>query len=199
MKMRATTAHELIGYAKRLKPYFLTSIAIFACGVVLGIVAVNYHAGLAQRLEQMLIGFVDNFRGLSTPQLAAAIFLNNTAKSAAAIILGTLVGILPVVFLLINGVALGAIVYISLGTRGIWQSTMTILPHGILELPAVLLATSIGLLLGGRAIKRLAGKSAVSLREELVQAGKFFCAVIVPVLLVAALVEAYLTPIIAKL
>ena len=54
-------------------------------------------------------------------------------------------------------------------------------------------------MLGSRAIKRLAGKSAVSLREELVQAGKFFCAVIVPVLLVAALVEAYLTPIIAKL
>jgi stage II sporulation protein M len=131
--------------------------------------------------------------------LAAAIFLNNTAKSAAAIILGTLVGILPVVFLLINGVALGAIVYISLGTRGVWHSTMTILPHGILELPAVLLATSIGLMLGSRVIKRLTGKSAVSLREELAQAGKFFCAVIVPVLLIAALVEAYLTPIIAKL
>jgi stage II sporulation protein M len=197
--MRFTTALELIGYSKRLKPYFLTSIAIFVCGVVLGIIAVNYHAGLALRLQQMLIGFVDNFRGLSRPQLAAAIFLNNTVKSAAAIILGTLVGILPVVFLLINGVALGAIMYISLGTRGIWQSTMTILPHGILELPAVLLATSIGLMLGSRAIKRLAGKSVVSLREELAQAGKFFCAVIVPVLLVAALVKAYLTPLIAKL
>jgi stage II sporulation protein M len=197
--MRCETTQDLIRYSRRIRPYFLMSVAIFAVGVVLGIIAVNYHAGLAKRLEQTLVGFVDNFRGLSKPQLAAAIFVNNTVKSAAAIILGLLVGILPVFFLLANGVALGAIVYISLGTRGIWQSTMTIIPHGILELPAVLLATSIGLMLGSYAIKRLTSKTDVTLRDELVGAIKFFCAVIVPVLFVAALVEAYLTPVIAML
>ena len=199
MQMHGRFTQEMLRYSRRLKPYFVMSVAIFVIGAILGVLAVNYHDGLAKRLEQMLVGFIDNFRGLSKPKLVAAIFFNNTVKSAAAIILGTLVGIVPVFFLLINGVALGAIVYISLGTRGIWHSTMAIIPHGIVELPAVLLATSMGLLLGGIVLKRLTRKAQSSWRAEVGQAARFFCAVIVPLLLIAALVEVYLTPIIARL
>ena len=197
--MHGTIAQELTRYSRRLRPYFVISVALFAAGIVLGVVAVTYHTGMAHRLEQSLKGFVEIFRSLSTVQLAGTIFLNNTVKSAAAILLGVFLGVLPVIFLLINGAALGAVVYLSIGTRGVWQSTMTILPHGILELPAVLCATSIGLMLGSYAIKRLTGKAHGTLSGEITQAVKFFCAVIVPLLLVAALVEAYLTPLIAKL
>ena len=73
--MYGTIAQELTHYSKRLKPYFAISIAIFAVAAVLGAVAVTYHAGLAKRLEQTLVGFVDNFRGLSGDRIFKPPFL----------------------------------------------------------------------------------------------------------------------------
>lgn len=189
----------LSAYFKRLRPYFVGSVALFGAGALVGALLVNLHSGLANQLEKSVMGFAGMFRGLSKLQLAGAIFLNNSVKSAMAIFLGTLLGILPVIFLLINGAALGAIVYVSLGSRGVWLSTMAILPHGIIELPAVLLATSIGLLLGGQVLKRLARRPLPPLRNELASAARFLFKVIVPMLLIAALIEAYLTPVLAKL
>ncbi|MBM4263567.1 MAG: stage II sporulation protein M [Deltaproteobacteria bacterium] len=190
---------SLLDYTKRLRPYFVWSVLLFGLGALAGVLLVNLHAGLAGQLEKSLMGFAGMFRGLSKLQLAGAIFLNNSVKSAMAIFLGTLLGILPVVFLLVNGAALGAIVSVSLGSRGIWQSTMAILPHGVIELPAVFLATSIGLLLGSHLFKRLLRRQPKPLRQELAHASRFLFWVIVPLLLIAALIEAYLTPVLAKL
>lgn len=189
----------ITGYCRRLRPYFIWSVALFALGALTGVALVNLHSGLASQLEKSLMGFAGIFRGLSKWQLAGAIFLNNSIKSAAAIFLGALLGLVPVIFLVINGVALGAIVTVSLGSRGVWQSAMAIVPHGVIELPAVLLATSIGLLLGGHVLKRLARRPLPPLTEELALASRFLFRVIVPLLLLAALIEAYLTPVLAKL
>lgn len=190
---------SLTSYAKRLRPYFVWSVVLFGLGAMAGMVLVNLHSGLASQLEKSLMGFAGMFRGLSKWQLAGAIFLNNSIKSAAAIFLGALLGVLPVIFLVINGVALGAIVTVSLGSRGVWQSAMAIVPHGIVELPAVFLATSIGLLLGGHVFKRLLRRPQPPLREELAAASRCLFRVIVPLLALAALIEAYLTPVLAKL
>lgn len=190
---------SLTNYAKRLRPYFFWSVVLFGMGAIAGMILVNRHSGLASQLEKSLMGFAGMFRGLSKLQLAGAIFLNNSIKSAAAIFLGTLLGVLPVIFLVINGVALGAIVTVSLGSRGVWQSTMAILPHGVIELPAVLLATSIGLLLGGHVLRRLLRRPQAPLRAELAAAARCLFRIIVPLLALAALIEAYLTPVLAKL
>lgn len=197
--MAEETRESLTSYLKRLRPYFVWSFVLFGLGALAGVLLVNLHSGLATQLEKSLMGFAGMFRGLPKWQLAGAIFLNNSIKSAAAIFLGTLLGLLPVVFLVVNGAALGAIVSVSLGARGVWQSTMAILPHGIIELPAVLLATSIGLLLGSHVVRRLLRRQQPPLRAEFALASRFLFKVIVPLLLAAALIEAYLTPVLARL
>jgi stage II sporulation protein M len=69
-----------------------------------------------------------------------------------------------------------------------------LLPHGILELPAVFLGTSIGLSIGYHGVRRLAGNFEIHSGAEMVQGLRYFFTVIIPLLIAAALVEAFITP-----
>ena len=184
---------ERRAYLKRLYPYLKTSLVIFGSGIVIGLMSVTHFPDLAGRFESSVVGFVKMFRGLSRFELAAAIFLNNALKTLFGILLGSLFGIIPVVFLLANGIALGVVFSLSVQSRGPWLSLLSILPHGILELPAVFLGTSIGLMVGSHVVKRLFGTAETTLGVELGRGLRFFCTVILPLLLIAALVEAFLT------
>jgi stage II sporulation protein M len=130
---------------------------------------------------------------LPKPQLAAAIFLNNSIKTLAAILLGLAIGVVPALFLIINGVVLGVVFFLSSYSRGLWPSLLSILPHGILELTAVFLGTAIGLLLGNIVLKRMLRKSDAKIRPALIRGLRFYAIVIVPMLLVAAMIEAFIT------
>jgi len=191
--MIAMPAEERRAYLKRLYPYLKTSLVIFGSGIVIGLMAVSHFPLLAQHFESSVVGFVKNFRGLSKLELAAAIFLNNTLKTVLAILLGSLFGIIPAVFLLGNGIALGVIFSLSGRTRGLWLSLLSIVPHGLLELPAVFLGTSIGLMVGSRVMKQFFRPPETTIGSELVQGLRFFITVILPLLFIAALVEAFLT------
>lgn len=187
------SAEERRIYFGRLKPYLMTSLALFGNGIIIGLVIVHRHPSLAGYFEDTLANFVKMFTGMSRIQLAAAIFLNNALKTLIAILLGSLVGLVPMIFLLANGVALGIAWTLSSGARGPWLSLLSLLPHGILELPAVFLGTSIGLMIGLAAFKRLTRRSETTLGSELALALRYFCSVIVPLLFAAALVEAFIT------
>ena len=172
---------------------------LLAVGILIGITAIFYYPDFAHELEDSLSGFAKHFRGLSKLQLAGAIFLNNALKTLVVILLGTLLGVMAMVFLVVNGAAIGIAIYLSTQSRGLWTSLLAVLPHGILELPAVLLGSSIGLMLGAHSIKQIFRTTETTLRSELGRALKFFFAVIVPLLMLAALVEAFVTSVVARL
>jgi len=186
-------AAERRAYLGRLKPYLTISLVLFGIGIVIGLVIMQRDPSLADYFEDTLASFVKRFSGMSRIQLAAAIFLNNTVKTLFAILFGALLGVIPAIFLLANGVALGVAWTLSSNARGPWLSLLSLLPHGVLELPAVFLGTSIGLMIGITAFKRLAGRGEAMVAAELAQALRYFCTVIVPLLVAAALVEAFIT------
>lgn len=180
-------------YAAQLMPYLARSAALFLIGIAGGLFIVRQAPELADQFIRNLAAFVKGFAGMPPWQLAIAIFLNNSVKTLIAILAGTLLGIVPTVFLMANGAALGVAFSLSVHTRGLWTSLASIAPHGVIELPAVFLGTSIGLYLGAHALRKLRKQSKRSLAQEIVYGLKFFCAVIVPLLLLAALVEAFVT------
>jgi stage II sporulation protein M len=184
---------ERRAYLIRLGPYLAASVLLFGAGTVVGLMAVYYFPDLGDYFKETIAAFVKTFAGLPRLQLAGAIFVNNAAKTLLAILLGALLGIVPGFFLLANGVALGIAWSLSASARGAWLSLLSLLPHGVLELPAVFLGTSIGMLIGVEALKQLTGKSEAHIGAELASGLRFFCTVIVPLLFVAALVEAFIT------
>lgn len=180
-------------YRRRLVPYLIGSLALFLLGFGAGLLIVYRVPERADQLIENLAAFVQTFAGMPPWRLAIAIFLNNSIKTLTAILLGTLLGIMPVAFLLANGAALGVALTRSIQNRGLMDSLASIAPHGVIELPAVFLGTSIGLLLGMQSIERLRGRSEISIGTEVFAGLRYFSTVILPLLLLAALVEAFIT------
>ena len=184
---------ELRIYCARLRPFLITSLVMFGVGAIIGLMIVDRFPELSGSFEESLKAFVTGFHGLPKTKLAAAIFLNNSIKTLIVILFGALVGVIPAVFLVVNGAALGVVMALSAHSRGLWVSLLSVAPHGVLELPAVFLGTAIGLMIGMGVLRRIFGKPAVGLRTELGRAVRFFTLIIVPILFIAAIVEAYVT------
>lgn len=193
MPMIIMHGKELRLYVLSLRPYLKTSLLFFAIGVLIGLLIVSRFPTLGDHLEDSVANFIRTFRDLPPFQVAGAIFLNNASKTLLAIVLGTLFGVIPGIFLLTNGVALGVVFTLAAKSKGLWLSLLSILPHGVIELPGVFLGTSIGLLIGNHAIKTLLGRTDAALLFELKRGLRFFCTVIVPLLIIAAFVETFVT------
>ena len=194
----AWSAAERRRFLTELRPYFLASVLLLAAGAAAGLATAAYAPDFSLARRETLGEFVRSFAGLSKPYLALAIFLNNAVKTLLALVAGVLAGVPPLVLLLINGYVLGLVLHATVESRGLLSFVLAIAPHGILELPAVLLGASIGLMLGARALKRVFGKAAPGLAGDLGRGLRFFTAVIVPMLVLAALIETYFTALVAS-
>ena len=127
----------------------------------------------------------------------------------SVIIGGLLLGISPLLSSVVNGYVIGIVVG-GLIIDGRWEIIAPgILPHGILELPALFLAIALGLKVGRsvyQAIKTMVrNKSSkgwyqeyrsaiIQIEPVLYGALKFAWNVIVPLIAIAALIEATATP-----
>lgn len=132
------------------------------------------------------------------PILAVLVFLNNFVKSLLVILLGFLIGIPPIVFLVFNGLILGAVVKYGFASIGFAGTLASLLPHGIIELPSVLVASALGLNVGWEAWVGVLGKES-HVKAVVVRSLKIFFKVITPLLAVAAFIEVFITPIVYSL
>jgi stage II sporulation protein M len=177
----------------------MASIGFFTLGALGGGLAIIFYPETAQQLQELLKQFAKMFHGMSKLQLAVAIFLNNSLKTLVVILLGPLLGFVPVVFLIINGAILGAVIPVAIESKGLWSALMTIIPHGIFELSAIFMGASIGIRLGIHPLLRLVGKADTTLLSELGRGLRIFATVILPLLLLAAVIEVFVTPLVASL
>ena len=126
------------------------------------------------------------------------IFINNSIKILLAMLLGVMFGLIPLLFILVNAFIIGIVLYVSSMKIGMLASIMLILPHGIIEIPALILGCSYGLWLGKMLILKIIGKDVSMIdciKYTITQYGK----VIMPMLMIAALIETYITPLISGL
>ncbi|OGE81692.1 MAG: hypothetical protein A3H72_03915 [Candidatus Doudnabacteria bacterium RIFCSPLOWO2_02_FULL_48_8] len=130
--------------------------------------------------------------------LAWQIFIQNTAATAIALFLGILFGIAPFLIVGLNGVILGyvlaAIAAYEDNLLNVFYYVVTgLLPHGILEIPAFLLASAFGLKLGISWLsKGAAGQRQAALKKSFLEAAAIFPIVVV-LLFLAALLEVFVS------
>jgi stage II sporulation protein M len=132
-------------------------------------------------------------KDLNNPELLSVIFLNNAVKMFFVIVLGVLFGLAPWVFLLMNGYVVGLLALVthqSIGPATFW---LGVLPHGIFEVPALILGSSAGLFLGEAFYRKIFLKQGISLRKEFSEALIFFARIILPLLFIAAFIEVFVT------
>ena len=131
-----------------------------------------------------------------TKNAATLLFLNNASAAFSAI----LWGLAPFVYLSVfplglNFFLLGAMgAYCVRNGTGLGAYLVGILPHGVIELPALVLFCAAGLYLCSRVTARVRGDKTVRLIPTLAMVSTLFLCVILPLLAVSSLVEAYVTP-----
>lgn len=199
--METTTSQSSVrgafvtSYLAALRPYAILSAGLFSIGAVAGIIALAWLPEAATGVEDSVAQFVQVAQGLGPAGLFVFIVVNNVVKAAVMMGLGLVFGLVPIFFLVSNGIVLSVAAALIAQQAGVWATIGGLLPHGVIEVPAVLLAAAVGLRLGALTIERLR-RPDTKVKAEIVKAWRFFVALVLPALIVAALIETFVTPVI---
>lgn len=136
---------------------------------------------------------IELFRKLSPFQRILFVFFNNSVKGVLNIILGPLLGIYPLVFVVFNGFILGYTFALAASKTSLLIALLSVLPHGIIEIPAMIICNALGFKLAYTAIKSIMKRN--GLKREFKRGIKIFVYLVIPMLFIAAIIEVLITPI----
>jgi stage II sporulation protein M len=165
------------------KKYISFVSLVFLFSLILGLL---FPEIIRDELTLMIEELVAQVQGMGGLELMGFIFLNNMWVSFLAIALGILLGFMPVLMAIFNGYLVGFVLHEAIALEGIlvvWR----LFPHGIFELPAVLFAMGVGVKLGRDLI--YSNTPAKTLQRNLIEALRFYCFIVFPLLLIAAIIE----------
>jgi stage II sporulation protein M len=196
--------------------------AIFLVSVISGYLYAASNPFESARVMQELSDELGWVTDLDPVLILFVIFLNNAIKSFLVIVLGVLVivpimllnkvsesflvksflvillGALMIVlimFIVFNGYILGIVMCESARIEGPLYVAAAILPHGIVELPMVLVSAALGTRIGVMVLLRISGKiSTEEILSTLKWSISFYFRWILPLLFVAAVIETFITP-----
>lgn len=174
-------------YIKQSREYIYFSIIVFFIFALIGffIAPPEY---LSTKILEFIQQLLERTKNLSGLELIGFIFLNNLQSSFFIFILGFIFAIFPVIALISNGYLLGYVAATTSkidGLLSIWR----ILPHGIFELPALFLALGLGIKFGGFIFNKNPKKTFL---ENLFQGMRVFFFFVIPLLIIAAIIEGIL-------
>ncbi|WP_219834303.1 stage II sporulation protein M [Paenibacillus sp. R14(2021)] len=146
------TPREVLRHLKIMRHHIALSTVFLLAGMFIG--ATN------PLLDNFIQGQMSGLKNIAqsidssshpTAFLMTFIFFNNVIKAVLVMYAGALFGIVPVVFLLINGMIIGYIVHKTAeqGNEALFTVIVKgLLPHGIIELAAIVIACAYGLRFG---------------------------------------------------
>jgi len=175
---------ESFDYFKESRNYYYFVILLF---VVSGLIGFFFFENFVF-FDELLKEIMQQIEGMNTYELIVFIFLNNISSAFYALVFGVFFGVLPVVNALMNGTVLGYVmrnVYEVSGFSNFWR----LLPHGIFELTAIFIALGLGIKLG---MFIFAEDRFKELRRRFVYSAVIFVLIILPLLLLAGVIEGLL-------
>ncbi|MDD1752499.1 MAG: stage II sporulation protein M [Methanotrichaceae archaeon] len=180
-------------YLRSIGFYIGLSVFIFAAMTVMGYLAASSNSELAMEMTKEL-ELLKWIMSLPSFMIMTVIFLKNLLACAMSVLFGLGLGIVPFLVVTSNGFLLGVVAYGVLNKEGFLFLLAGILPHGIIELPTVLVSIAIGFRLGYLLTIAILGEKP-DLIGEIRTAVHILIRFIMPLLLLAAFTETYITPI----
>jgi uncharacterized membrane protein SpoIIM required for sporulation len=186
--------HGFPSAVREAKWYVLSAALLFFLGLAF---AAGYVSSDTSRLYHIFPQGIGEGGGLEAwdhSLMSAVIMTNNISVAVTAFGLGITAGVGTVYVLVYNGIIMGGLTgFLAASGGDMLEFTSLILPHGVLELAAIFMCGGCGLMLG----KGLLIPGGYTRRHALVkQAGKAAALIpgIVLILVLAGLIEGFLTP-----
>lgn len=186
---------KLYDNGKSIKLYALMLSVLFMLSCMMGFFVAKENKELAEKTIEQLFSQFRFIKNLNPISIFFIIFLNNSAKALMAMLAGFLFGIFPTFFVVLNGYLIGLVIYVKGTEMGFKAIVLALVPHGILEIPAIIIACSYGVWLGRRFWNAINGRE--KFRNAVILALNRYLRIVLPILLVAALIETFVTPYIA--
>ncbi|MDR6555274.1 stage II sporulation protein M [Paenibacillus qinlingensis] len=192
----------LLRHFKEMNHYFIVVVLVFGFSFYMGWANSEQFSHFLEKQLEGLQPMIKSISGKENPQvwLFIFIFLNNAIKSVLIVFCGLFLGILPLFMLIANGMILGYVLSLQTNESTLAIVVKGILPHGIIEIPVILLACAYGLKLGmlvwKMGVQLLVPAEKRSARLEMkrvLQLTKPLSVGIVVLLFIAAIIESTLT------
>ena len=185
---------EIKKYLYEIRFYILFSSLVFISGVFTGYFFVYDFPEETKEIVEKLKELFASGEKMTDFQIFLFILENNVIKLFTVLLLGIFAGIIPLFTSFANGMILG--IFGCLVSESLsWSFFFVgILPHGIIEIPVLILSTAVGMRIGKVALWQLFGGE-IGIKKELAKAIKFYIIVLVPLLILAAAIEAFITTI----
>ena len=173
--------------------------------VICAITGVVFGMKYSEQTKNILMDFLESNKELISEEgniTALGLIKNNLTACGMSIIWG----IIPFIFftvlsLALNGFMIGIVLGFGKVTTGasiIKTLILGILPHGIFELPALIISMSMGIYLCLNLTMKIFGRGKEKISKILLEYVRLFISVILPMILIAGLIEAYITPLLLK-
>lgn len=169
-------------YIKESKIYFLIILTLFLFSLLIGYFLPVFFQELIKNLIEDL---VKKTAGMDFYQLLLFILKNNITTAFFGLLLGIILGFFPIMLAIMNGYVLGFIFGKTAKVYG-FSVLFRLLPHGIFELPALVLSLGLGLKLASFIFAK---NKKEQLKYDLENSLRVFIYVILPLLIVAGVIE----------
>lgn len=173
--------------------YFAISLLIFIAGCVSGYLTSQADPAFGNSLVTLFQKMItDEIMSNEPPLLAIQLFFNNLEACVLLFLGGAAFGLVTLLVLSFNGIIIGGIMEVVGNKTGLFVMMAAIIPHGIFELPAVLVSATLGLMLGRAVMMELAGQGDAIGEARVL--GSLFVRYVIPFIAIAACIEAFITP-----
>lgn len=174
-------------YIKESKKFIYYIILIFFIFSIVG-----FFIPVPELIGKEILRFIKNLiektSKMSVIELIKFLFTNNLQSGFYGLFFGVLFGIFPIIAAVVNGYMLGVVSSMSVQSAGslvLWR----LLPHGIFELPAIFISLGLGLKLGMFIFHK---EKIIVFQEYFKNSLRVFLSIIIPLLLIAGIIEGIL-------
>jgi stage II sporulation protein M len=178
---------ECFDFLKESRKYIYSIMIVFFVFALFGFFF-PFPESVLEKLLEYFREIIQKTQGYNSLEMIGFIFSNNLKATLFSMLLGFFLGLFSIFNAIVNGVVLGIAAKISVNNVGI-LSLWRLLPHGIFELPAVFISLGLGVKFGSFFLKKEKGKY---FRIYLLKSLKVYFYVVLPLLILAAIIEGFL-------
>jgi len=173
--------------------WILIAVVLFGIGIVFGLAAPDSITSL---LSEELTS-LEELSGTLTPftfSMFIFIFIKNVIALLVSFVLSPIFCLVPVLALAVNGWLVGLVSTIVMEEESLGFVLAGLLPHGIIELPALFIGEAAALSFGAMTVVVLFKKEKRNLLLPSLRQNLKYLAIALALFLPAAIIETYVTP-----
>jgi len=181
-----------------LKDAIVIAALLFFTTFVVGWFGTSLNPAMGENLMALFEKEIaDQINGNSQPELFISLFANNLEACILLFVGGASFGIFTIFIMSLNGIVIGSILEIVQKDHTPLFVAAAIIPHGIFEIPAFIISGALGILLAQSLIAEWYGGADTGRTAR--DYARVFIVYVLPLVLMAAFVEAFITPVVVHL